>query len=131
MQFANKDPRGFTEFQRALAVHDAAGAVNTQLGVQRERPSLYDLTGEMGALRVPTLVLTGDEDWPCLLPGVLMKQNIPSAALAAMPNCGHAINLEDPDGFNRIVGDFLAQVDAGRWPMRDPRATAETITGMR
>ena len=41
------------------------------------------------------------------------------------------INLEDPVRFNRIVGDFLAQVDAGRWPERDPRATAESITGMR
>jgi len=48
-----------------------------------------------------------------------------------MPNCGHGINLEDPGQFNRIVGDFLAQVDAGRWPERDPRATAESITGMR
>ena len=131
VQFANKDPRGFAEFQRALAEHDATGSANTQLGVQRERPSLYDLTGEMKALRVPTLVLTGDEDWPCLLPGVLMKRNIPAAALAVMPNCGHAINLEDPGGFNRIVGDFLAQVDAGRWPERDPRAEAGTITGMR
>ncbi|MBD0270650.1 MAG: alpha/beta fold hydrolase [Acetobacteraceae bacterium] len=131
VQFANKDPRGFSEFQRMLAEHDATGSANTQLGVQRERPSLWDLTDKMQALRVPTLVLTGDEDWPCLLPGVLMKENIPSAALAVMPNCGHTINLEDPDGFNRIVGNFLAQVDAGRWPERDPRATAETITGMR
>jgi hypothetical protein len=48
-----------------------------------------------------------------------------------MPNCGHAINLEDPDEFNRIVGTFLAQVDAGRWPARDPRAVTESITGMR
>lgn len=131
VQFQNKDPRGFAEFQRALAEHDAAGSANTQLGVQRERPSLYDLTDKMRALRVPTLVLTGDEDWPCLLPGILMKQNIPSAALAVMPNCGHTLNLEDPDGFNRIVGGFLAQVDAGRWPERDPRAMAGTITGMR
>jgi len=131
VQFANKDPRGFAEFQRMLAEHDATGSANTQLGVQRERPSLYDLTDKMKALRVPTLVLTGDEDWPCLLPGILMKQNIPSAALAVMPNCGHGINLEDPGQFNRIVGDFLAQVDAGRWPERDPRAVAETITGMR
>ena len=60
-----------------------------------------------------------------------MKQYVPSAALAVMPNCGHGINLEDPGRFNRIVGDFLAQVDAGRWPERDPRATAETTTGMR
>ncbi len=131
VQFANKDPRGFAEFQRMLAGHDATGAANTQLGVQRERPSLYDLTDKMKALRVPTLVLTGDEDWPCLLPGILMKQNIPTAALAVMPNCGHGINLEDPGQFNRIVGDFLAHVDAGRWPERDPRATAESITGMR
>lgn len=131
VQFENKDPRGFAEFQRALAEHDATGSANTQLGVQRERPSLYDLTDRMKALRVPTLVLTGDEDWPCLLPGVLMKQSIPSAAFAVMPNCGHTINLEDPDGFNRIVGDFLAQVDSGRWPMRDPRAVSETILGMR
>ncbi|MBD0274646.1 MAG: alpha/beta fold hydrolase, partial [Acetobacteraceae bacterium] len=63
VQFANKDPRGFAEFQRMLAEHDATGAANTQLGVQRERPSLYDLTDKMRALRVPTLVLTGDEDW--------------------------------------------------------------------
>lgn len=131
VQFENKDPRGFADFKRALAGHDATGSANTQAGVQRERPSLYDLTDKMEALRAPTLVLTGDEDWPCLLPGILMKQNIPSAALAVMPNCGHAINLEDPDGFNRIVGDFLAQVDAGRWPGRDPRATTGSILGMR
>ena len=82
------------------------------------------------ALTTPTLILTGDEDWPCLLPAILMKQTIPTAALAVMPNCGHGINTEDPDQFNRIVGDFLAQVDAGRWPTRDPRATSGSITGM-
>lgn len=131
VQFENKDARGFAEFKRQLAEHDAVGAVNTQMGVQRERPSLWELTDEMKALDVPTLVLTGDEDWPCLLPGVLMKHNIPGSALAVMPNCGHGINLEDPDQFNRIVADFLAQVDAGRWPRRDKRAVAGSITGMR
>ncbi|MBN8902431.1 MAG: alpha/beta hydrolase [Rhodospirillales bacterium] len=131
VQFENKDPRGFAEFKRQLAEHSALGSRNTQLGVQRERPSLYDLTKEMAALRVPTLVLTGDEDWPCLQPGLLMKQTIPSAALAVMPNAGHTINIEDPDAFNRIVGDFIAQVDAGRWPLRDPRAVSGSITGIK
>jgi pimeloyl-ACP methyl ester carboxylesterase len=131
VQFQNKDPRGFAEFLAQLAEHSALGSANTQLGVQRERPSLYDLTAEMRALTVPTLILTGDEDWPCLAPGILMKQNIPTSALSVMPNCGHGINLEDPDQFNRIVGDFLARVDAGRWPSRDPRAMSASITGMR
>ena len=131
VQFENKDPRGFAEFKRMLAEHSALGSTNTQLGVQRERPSLYDLVDEMRRLTVPTLVLHGDEDWPCLRPGLLMKETIPSAALAVMPNCGHTINLEAPDEFNRLVGDFLAQVDSGRWPMRDPRAISASITGMR
>jgi pimeloyl-ACP methyl ester carboxylesterase len=131
VQFENKDPRGFAEFKQMLAEHSALGAANTQLGVQRERPSLYELVDEMKKFKVPTLIITGDEDWPCLLPGVLMKQNIASSALAIMPNAGHTINIECPDEYNRIVGDFLAQVESGRWPTRDPRAVTASITGMK
>jgi pimeloyl-ACP methyl ester carboxylesterase len=131
VQFENKDRRGFEEFKRRLAEHSALGSANTQLGVQRERPSLYDLVQEMKRLTLPTLLLSGDEDWPCLLPGILMKQSIPSAALTVLANCGHTINLEAPDEFNRILGDFLAQVESGRWPIRDPRAISASITGMK
>ncbi|WP_422000404.1 alpha/beta fold hydrolase [Reyranella sp.] len=131
VQFENKDPRGFAQFKKELGEHSALGSANTQLGVQGQRPSLYDLIDQMRALTIPTLVLTGDEDWPCLSPSLLMKREIPSAALAVMPNCGHTINLEDPDLFNRIVGDFIVQVEAGRWPRRDPRAMTASITGMR
>ncbi len=131
VQFQNKNPRGFAEFKRHLAQHSALGMANTQLGCQRRRPSLYDLTEEMAALTVPTLIMTGDEDWPCLQPGLLMKRTIPSAALVVMANAGHVINEEDPDEFNRLLGAFLAQVDAGRWPSRDPRALSASITGIK
>ena len=131
VQFENKDPRGFAQFKKELGEHSALGSANTQIGVQGQRPSLYDLLDKMRALTIPTLILTGDEDWPCLAPSVLMKREIPSAALAVMPNCGHTINLEDPDLFNQIVGDFILQVEADRWPKRDPRATSASITGMR
>jgi pimeloyl-ACP methyl ester carboxylesterase len=114
-----------------LAEHSAVGSANTQQGVQKERPSLYTLIEEMRRITTPTLVITGDEDWPCLAPGILMKQSIPSAALCVMPNSGHAINIEEPEEFNRIVGDFLGQVDSGRWPQRDPRAISASITGMK
>ncbi len=131
VQLENKSPRAFADFKRQLAEHSDIGSANTLLGVLRERPSLYDLKDQMKALNVPTLILAGDEDSPCLLPGILMKEIIPSAALAVMPNCGHAINIEDPDAFNRIVGNFLSYVDSGRWPMRDPRAMSASFTGMR
>jgi pimeloyl-ACP methyl ester carboxylesterase len=130
VQFENKDPRGFAEFKRQLAEHSAKGAANTQLGVQRERPSIFDLEPQLKNLKVPTLILNGDEDWPCLLPGVFMKRMIPSAGLQLIPNTGHTINIEEPDAFNAALAAFWAQVDAGRWPMRDPRAVSESITGM-
>jgi pimeloyl-ACP methyl ester carboxylesterase len=129
VQFENRDPRGFAEFKQMLAENSALGSANTQRGVQRERPSLYDLVDEMKKLTVPTLIMTGDEDWPCLLPGVLMKQSIPSAALSVLPNSGHAINIEAPDAFNCIVSEFLSLVERGRWPMRDPRAVNASPTG--
>lgn len=131
VQFEHKDPRGFAEFKRMLAEHSALGSANTQLGVQRARPSLYTLVDEMKKLTVPTLIITGDEDWPCLVPGILMKRNISTSALAVMPNAGHAINLEDSDVYNRIVGEFLASVESGRWPTRDPRTMSTSITGMK
>jgi pimeloyl-ACP methyl ester carboxylesterase len=131
VQFQNKDPRGFAEFKQMLAEHSALGSANTQLGVQRERPSLYGLVDEMKKLTVPTLIITGDEDWPCLLPGILMKQNISTSAMVVMPNAGHAINLEDPGEYNRLVGNFLSTVDGGRWPTRDPRAITTSITGIK
>jgi len=130
LPFLRDDPRGFAEFKAQFAEHSALGAANTQLGVQRERPSLYDLTGPLARLTVPTLVLNGDEDWPCLAPGLLLKRTIPSAALVVLPHCGHTINLEQPQAFNRELESLIARVEGGRWPIRDPRAMGASITGM-
>ena len=130
VQFENKDPRGYAEFLQQLSEHSTLGSANTMRGVQARRPSLWDLVDQMKALDVPTLVATGDEDDPCLEPGLLMKRHIKSAALVVLPNTGHALNLEEPDLFNRLCDDFFHQVESGRWSRRDPRATTGSILGM-
>jgi pimeloyl-ACP methyl ester carboxylesterase len=129
VQHQNKDPRGFREFADGLAGHSAVGAAMTLRGVQKRRPSLYDLAGEMAKITAPTLIMTGDEDWPCLEPGLMMKRTITTAGLVVMPNCGHAINLEEPDEYNRHIDDFLHAVELGKWPARDPRAMSSVILG--
>ena len=53
--------------------------------------------------------------------GIYMKRVCPSAWLTVVPNTGHAVNIEEPDLFNRLTADFIAQVDSGRWKPRDPR----------
>lgn len=129
VQFQNRDPRGWQEFRDQLVEHSALGSAQTLRGVQKERPSLYELVDDMKRITVPTLVLTGDEDWPCLEPALLMKREIETAALAVIPNAGHTINLETPEAFNRLVEEFLFTVETGRWPQRDPRATSTAILG--
>jgi pimeloyl-ACP methyl ester carboxylesterase len=121
VQFQNKDPRGFAHFCAEFARHSALGSANTLRGVQARRPSIYSLERGLAKLRVPLHVVSGDEDNNCLDPGVFMKRVCPSAWLTVVPNTGHAVNLEEPDLFNRITAEFLAQVDAGRWRPRDPR----------
>ena len=122
VQLLNKDPRGFAEFLTQMKEHSNVGSANTLRGVQMRRPSLYDLIDKMKAIPNPALIMTGDEDWLCLEPGLLMKKAIPNAGLLVMPNAGHAINLEEPALFNQQIDDFFHAVEAGKWPKRDPRA---------
>jgi pimeloyl-ACP methyl ester carboxylesterase len=129
VQFQNKDPRGWREFAVQLAEHSTEGSARTMRGVQARRPSLFDLVDKMAAMTTPTLIMTGDEDWPCLEPAILMKRSIPTAALVVMPNAGHTINLEDPAAFNAHIADFVHAVDVGAWRKRDPRAMVGSILG--
>ena len=129
VQFQNKDPRGWKEFRDQLAEHSSEGAARTMRGLQKRRPSLYELVDKMKTITAPALIMTGDEDWPCLEPGLLMKRTIATAALIVMPNAGHTINLEEPDAFNAHLDDFFQTVDAAAWPKRDPRAMKDAILG--
>jgi pimeloyl-ACP methyl ester carboxylesterase len=119
--FQAKDPRGWGEFSDRLGGHDAKGAALTMRGVQKHRPSLWDLRDDMQRMTVPTLLMTGDEDEPCLEPCLMMKRTIPSSALVVLPKTGHAVNLEEPAAFNGALDSFIATVDAGRWMLRDKR----------
>jgi len=127
VQFQNKDPRGWREFADLLARHSAIGAANTMRGVQARRPSLYDLEDRLRVMKVPTLVMVGDEDDHCLQPGLFLKRILPACGLVVLPKTGHTMNLEEPALFNQFIGDFIATVEAGRWPVRDPRATPAQI----
>ncbi len=122
VQFQNKDPRGWQEFADRLATHSDRGAANTMRGVQARRPSFYDLEDGLKNMNVPTLVVVGDEDDHCLQPGIFLKKTIPACGFSVFPKTGHTLNLEEPAAFNALLAEFIAQVEAGRWPARDPRA---------
>jgi pimeloyl-ACP methyl ester carboxylesterase len=129
VRFRAKNPRGWQEFADHLVAHSPRGAALTLRGVQMRRPMLYELVEGMKTIDVPTLVMTGDEDDPCLEASLLLKRSIRSAGLVVLPRAGHTINIEDPEAFNAVVADFLAAVEAGRWDPRDPGPVGSGILG--
>ena len=119
VQLLRKDPRGWQVFHDLFLTHSARGSALTLRGVQLARRSIYQVEGELRSVQPPVLIMVGDEDEPCLEPGLFMKRRIPNAGLVIFPKSGHAINLEEPDLFNRAVLDFLTAVEQGRWLPRD------------
>jgi pimeloyl-ACP methyl ester carboxylesterase len=118
VQLLEKDPAGWQDFRDRLCAGSARGHALTMRGVQMRRPTVYSLEERLRKLEAPTLIVTGDEDEPCLEPAIFMKRKIPTAALVVLPKAGHAVNLEEPEAFNRAVLDFLTAVDGGRWSHR-------------
>lgn len=121
-RFKEKDPEGWELFARLFRQHSPEGSANTLRGFQGRRPTLYARQAELAKLQVPTLVIAGDEDDPCLEPSLFLKRTIARSGLFVMPQTGHACNLEEPALFNQAVAEFLAMVEAGKWLER-PRGT--------
>ena len=116
--FKNKDPAGWAEFRDTLAEHSAKGAALTMRGVQKRRPSLYDLENELQKIKIPTLIISGDEDDWCLEPSLYLKRTIPASGLWIVPRTGHTINLEEPAAFNMQLSEFFVMVESKRWSER-------------
>ena len=70
-----------------------------------------DLAAQLSQLRVPTLVITGDDDR--IVPtqqSIRLAGEIPGAKLVVIPECGHIPQEERPEAFVWAVSDFLAEL---------------------
>jgi pimeloyl-ACP methyl ester carboxylesterase len=70
-----------------------------------ERP---DSVSTLPTIDVKTLVITGEEDTLTPAPNAqLMRERIPGACLAVIPQAGHYAALENPEEFARVMRRFL------------------------
>lgn len=77
---------------------------------------LADQGDRAAAIRVPTLIIVGDED--AITPPALSEQLhalIPGSKLAVITGASHLANLDKPVEFNRAIDDFLSAVEAGAY----------------
>jgi len=89
------------------AVHRSAqGLAHAARGMLAQENS--QVIDGLAGLRVPTLIIVGDQDQPFVAPSEYMAKKIPGARLAVIPGAGHSSNLDQPEIFNRVLGEFLA-----------------------
>ncbi len=93
---------------RALAAlmlaNDAAGMANALVAMQGRT----DTSGALAGLRLPVLVIAGEED--ALTPPEVARglaERIPGARLTLLPGAGHVANLEAPEAFDSALIEFL------------------------
>lgn len=64
------------------------------------------------AIKVPTLVIVGENDQQFRPSADYMAAKIPGAEKIILQRAGHAANIDEPAAFNAAVGAFLARVTA-------------------
>jgi pimeloyl-ACP methyl ester carboxylesterase len=70
-----------------------------------------DIRPRLGEIRVPALVIHGDQDLAITLDrGQALAQGLPQARLAVIAGGGHAANLTHPDQVNPHIEQFLASL---------------------
>jgi pimeloyl-ACP methyl ester carboxylesterase len=78
-------------------------------GAQRGMAARADTTDVLASIKVPTLVVTGEEDavtGPEV--GRALAAGIPGARFLLVEEAGHLVNLEQPEIVNEALLDFLA-----------------------
>lgn len=103
--FREKNPAAVNAIRRLIVATPVAGYVGCSHAIPK-----INLTARLKEIRCPTLVIVGAED-PGTPPAMAREihENLPGSTLVEIPAAAHLANLEQPEAFNRALGDFLAR----------------------
>ncbi len=101
--YKQRNPRGFAELGEIVARCSAMGYALTS-----DATLAMNYDPRIDEIRVPTMVIAGalDRSTP---PDrmALYRDRIPDAQMAVVPDAGHLPNVENPEGYNQVLSEFL------------------------
>jgi pimeloyl-ACP methyl ester carboxylesterase len=106
-RYAARGPAAARFIRSCLMTHRARGVAHTAREVVAKRPTIYALEPGLRELSVPTLLIAGEHDEPCLKPHRFMADTIAGAKHVIIRGAGHLSNLEAPAAFNTALRRFL------------------------
>jgi len=101
---------GYREFGDRKMLASSPAMYASMLQAITDHTAGPDRLSDLGGVRVPTLVIVGEEDRPFLKPSRRMAEAIPGARLAVIPDAGHSPQFESPDAWWAALTGFLAEL---------------------
>ena len=71
----------------------------------------WDVEASLGKIICPVLVVASDQDYMPLGEKEAYTRKMPNARLVVIKDAHHAVTVEQPDEFNRVLGSFLITYD--------------------
>jgi pimeloyl-ACP methyl ester carboxylesterase/quercetin dioxygenase-like cupin family protein len=116
-----RDPAILDEYRSLLLENDSVDYARQCRAIA----SAEDLSGRLGEIAVPTLVVVGaDDDRTLPEHGRALTAKIPGARLVELTDVGHTIPMEAPELTAEHVADFIEKVEAGGAASSNGRASA-------
>jgi L-proline amide hydrolase len=72
----------------------------------------WDITGRLGEIRIPTLIITGEHDEATPAINQTVSSGIRGSESVIYPGASHMAHVEDPDGYMRVLDGFLSRIEA-------------------
>jgi len=101
--FPSPDQR---DMRKRLAARYAANRRSTHLTLVKALAQ-WDVTNRLGEIHLPVLVLASEHDYTPVAAKRAYAAALPRARLEVIPGAHHAVPLEKPDEFNRLLQEFL------------------------
>jgi 3-oxoadipate enol-lactonase len=103
--FVARAPEVITGVKKMIAATPVDGYCGCGAAISR-----LALTDRLGEIRIPTLVICGEDDQGTpLAMSEVIRDGIPGAKLVVLPVARHLSNMEDVAGFNAALRGFLDQ----------------------
>lgn len=104
------DPKMGKPLIQAELSNSPIALTNIIRGIQRKRPSIFELGSKLEKLPMETLVVMSDGDAPVVECSRFMVEHIPRATLEVIPARSHWAHLEAPEQFIQAVDQFVRRL---------------------
>lgn len=101
--------------ERSQVSHrNAKGIAHAARGMLTQRDAV--VINSLGSIKVPAMVLVGENDTGFLAATDYMASKIPGAKKVIIPKAGHAANIDNPEAFNTELMAFLGGLEQDETP---------------